>query len=141
MQTLTPKRILLDSIASLLFGFGVLGVASPFLLWWFIHGDYDRYIWIIHGPSPFSSFGSGPFQGGMYIGLLLCGGILIALSLLLKGYIWKGLIGSSNIYFKIVRWLIALAVVGVLGLFFLLWMATPKQRVNQLSPMTPQVRK
>jgi hypothetical protein len=140
MQTLTPKRILLDSIASLLFGLGILGITSSFWLWWFIHGDYDRYIWIIHGPSPFSNFGSGPFQGGMYILLLLCGGIFVTISLLLKGFIWKDLFSSSNTYFKVVRWLISFAALGILGLFLLLWMTTPKQQVNQLSPMTPQVR-
>lgn len=106
MNNLTPKEILLDSIASILLGLGALGIGSPFLLWWFIHGDYDRYIWIIHGPSPFSSFGSGPFQGDMYILLLLCGGIFVTISLLLKGFIWKELFSSSNTYFRLVRWLI-----------------------------------
>jgi len=44
-------------------------LVSPFLLYWFIHGDNERYLWIINGPEPFSSFGGGPFQ--FWIGAIL----------------------------------------------------------------------
>ena len=66
----------------LLIGIGIS--ISPIILYWFIHGDYDRYIWIINGPFPFNSFGGGPFQLLMYGGLLITGVVLIAVSLIVK---------------------------------------------------------
>lgn len=57
---------------------------SPIILYWFIHGDYERYIWIINGPFPFSSFGGGPFQLLMYVGLFILGVTLIAASLFIN---------------------------------------------------------
>jgi hypothetical protein len=45
----------------------------PFFLYWLIHGDYDRYIWLINGPPPFDEFGSGPFQLLMYLGFFSTG--------------------------------------------------------------------
>ncbi len=46
---------------------------SPILLYWFINGDYKRYIWIINGPKPFSDLGSGPLQLWLYMFLILLG--------------------------------------------------------------------
>ena len=60
-------------------GVGVVFLVSPFALYWFIHGDYDRYIWIINGPFPFSHFGGGPFQMVMYLVLFFGGVFLVAL--------------------------------------------------------------
>ena len=57
---------------------------SPIILYCFIHGDYERYIWIIKGPFPFSSFGGGPFQMLMYASLFITGIILIIISLIIK---------------------------------------------------------
>ncbi len=54
---------------------------SPIFMYWFIHGDYERYIWIINGPFPFKSFGGGPFQMLMYISLFITGAVFIFLSL------------------------------------------------------------
>lgn len=65
-------------LAPILIGAGVLLVVSPVVLYWFIHGDADRYLWIISGPAPFSSFGSGPFQLAMYAGLVTSGLLFIA---------------------------------------------------------------
>ena len=56
------KRAILDILSSLLLGLGLVYLASPFLLWWWIHGAYERYVWIIGGPRPYDSFGGGPFQ-------------------------------------------------------------------------------
>jgi hypothetical protein len=61
-------------------GLGILMIISPIFLRWFIHGDYERYIWLINGPEPFSKFGGGPFQLGMYIGLVVVGIILLITS-------------------------------------------------------------
>jgi hypothetical protein len=76
------KKVLSNVVLSL----GIIVVSSPFILYWFIHGNYERYIWIIRGTFPFNSFGSGPFQLFMYIGLSVIGVILIGLSILLKNY-------------------------------------------------------
>ncbi|CAN5568031.1 hypothetical protein BH24CHL1_BH24CHL1_08640 [soil metagenome] len=43
--------LLLDFISSLLIGLGVIAAFSPFALYWWIHADYNRYIWIIQGPT------------------------------------------------------------------------------------------
>ena len=59
---------------------GCLFILSPLLLYWFIHGDYDRYMWIINGPYPFSDFGSGPVQIWMDFVLVLIGVVLVGWS-------------------------------------------------------------
>ncbi len=43
-------------------GLGLIAVVSPVFFYWFIHGDTDRYLWIINGPPPFDQFGGGPYQ-------------------------------------------------------------------------------
>jgi hypothetical protein len=45
----------------------------PLFLYWLIHGDYDRYVWLINGPAPFDQFGGGPFQLFMGVGFLALG--------------------------------------------------------------------
>jgi len=70
--------------APVLLGAGFLLVVSPILIYWFIHGDADRYLWIINGPAPFNSLGSGPFQLYLYAGLVISGGLLIATVLVAK---------------------------------------------------------
>lgn len=71
-------------LSNFLLSIGILIIISPAFLYLFIHGDYDRYIWIINGPFPFSSFGGGPFQLLMYICLFIMGAVLIGASLILK---------------------------------------------------------
>lgn len=78
------KQSLKSFVSDLLLGLGFIFIISPAILYWFIHGNYDRYIWIINGPHPFSSFGGGPFQLFMYIGLLIVGIIFSGLSMILK---------------------------------------------------------
>jgi hypothetical protein len=56
-----------------LIGVGLVALAMPFFLYWLIHGDYDRYVWLINGPPPFDEFGSGPFQLLMYLGFFSTG--------------------------------------------------------------------
>jgi len=78
------KYIIFDLLRSLLIGTGFIFLISPLLLHWWIHGDYERYLWIIHGPAPYSQFGSGPYQLFMYIALLMIGFVLLALSLIFR---------------------------------------------------------
>ena len=77
----TMDKLTRDKLAPFLIGGGVLLVVSPVILYWFIHGDPERYLWIINGPPPFSSFGSGPFQLYMYAGLTFSGLLLTALGI------------------------------------------------------------
>ncbi|MCA0970813.1 hypothetical protein LCM20_09445 [Halobacillus litoralis] len=74
-------RVLYKLLSSLFLGLSLLFFLSPVGLYWFIHGDDDRYVWIIKGPYPFSQFGSGPFQLWMGIGLVLTGVICAVISL------------------------------------------------------------
>jgi hypothetical protein len=71
-------------LSNFLLSIGILTIVSPIFLYWFIHGDYERYIWIINGPFPFSSFGGGPFQMLTYISLFITGLVLIIISLIIK---------------------------------------------------------
>jgi hypothetical protein len=74
------KQKALIFLSQLLAGLGLVFILSPFVLYWFIHGNHDRYIWLIKGPYPFSSFGSGPFQLFMYAAMFLLGITLTASS-------------------------------------------------------------
>jgi hypothetical protein len=75
---------LIQIVSSLCLGLSFILFVSPIFLYWFIHGDYDRYIWIINGPFPFSHLGGGPFQLWTFIGLLFLGLIFVGLFLFLK---------------------------------------------------------
>lgn len=70
------KRYTLRALLYALQGIGISLIMSPLFLYWWIHGDYDRYLWIINGPSPYSNFGSGPYQAGLFAGLFAAGLIL-----------------------------------------------------------------
>lgn len=71
-------------ISDLLLGLGFIFIISPAILYLFIHGNYERYIWILNGPYPFSHFGGGPFQLFMSVGLFIVGIGLIVISMTLK---------------------------------------------------------
>ena len=81
------RRALGEFFSSLLLGFGTILLASPFLLWWWIHGSYERYVWIISGPYPYDNLGGGPFQVMVYSGLFAAGFVLISLALILRSLI------------------------------------------------------
>lgn len=72
-------------MSKILLAIGILFLLSPFFLSWFIHGSYERYIWLINGPYPFSSFGSGPFQLMLHVILIVLGLLSIIASLVIKG--------------------------------------------------------
>lgn len=83
------KCLLINLLSNLLLGLGFIFTISPAIVYWFIHSDYERYIWIMNGPYPFSHFGGGPFQLFMYICLLIVGVSLITISVILKKSIKK----------------------------------------------------
>lgn len=99
----------------ILLGGGAILLVAPFVLYWFIHGDYERYIWIINGPFPFSNFGSGPFQMGMYGALFLIGALLIAAAF----GIWKQKRFVSVIAFASIAVIIALGATSLSSFIYL----------------------
>jgi hypothetical protein len=70
--------------SALAFGLGVLCLAAPILLLWFIHGDNERYEWIISGPPPFDKFGSGPVQLALIAGCWVLAVCFFAVGLALR---------------------------------------------------------
>lgn len=79
-----PKLRAALAIRRILLCVGSVFLFSPILLYWFIHGSYERYIWIIHQPFPLSSFGGGPFQLWMDVGGVLVGVMLVTAALVIK---------------------------------------------------------
>ena len=76
------RGLIADTVSSLMLGLGVMLLASPFLLWWWIHGSYERYVWIISGPYPYDNLGGGPFQLTLYFGLFTAGSVLTSIALI-----------------------------------------------------------
>jgi hypothetical protein len=71
-------------IIDVLIGLGLVLIISPIVLYWFIHGNYERYIRIINGPFPFNSLGGGPFQIFVYSGLFIIGIVFIFIGFILR---------------------------------------------------------
>ncbi len=51
-----------DIAASACIGLGIVTLLTPLLLRWWLHGSYERFMWIISGPTPYNQLGSGPVQ-------------------------------------------------------------------------------
>ena len=77
-------KILFKLAISDLFDLGVIFIFSLFFLYWWIYGDYNRYLWIISGPFPYSNFGSGPFLSVLSGGLFVVGMLFILVSFVLR---------------------------------------------------------
>jgi hypothetical protein len=78
----------IDVTSAILLGSGVVLLASPAALYWWVHGDYDRYLWIIRGPSPYNQLGGGPFQLWTYVLLLILGLGGISVGLMLRRWFY-----------------------------------------------------
>ena len=63
---------------------GILFLLSPLFLHWFLHGSYERYLWIINGPYPLSHMGSALVQLLMYGGFILVGVVSVGVGYLRK---------------------------------------------------------
>lgn len=70
-EVMIEVQALKSCLSDLLLGLSFLFILSPAILYWFIHGSYERYIWLINGPYPFSHLGGGPFQIFLYAGLFI----------------------------------------------------------------------
>lgn len=86
-----PKRAIVDLVSSAILGLGILAMLFPLLLWWWLHGSPERYMWIISGPYPYDRLGGGPTQlwigaaaGGIGLILFLIG-VLIRRKYLMPG--------------------------------------------------------
>jgi len=102
-------------LSSILSGIGAVFLVSPFALYWFIHGSYERYVWIINGPFPFSNFGSGPFQMGMYSELFFIGVLLLTAAF----GIWKQKNVASVIAFAGIAIIVALGATSLSSFMYL----------------------
>lgn len=78
-----------DLASAALLGVGVLTALSPFALYWWIHGNDERYRWIISGPSPYDQFGGGPYQGAMYLSLLFFAAIELIVAVIWRYLIYR----------------------------------------------------
>lgn len=76
----TTSKLLRTLLALL----GVLFLAAPFLLYRFIHEDYERHMWLIKGPAPIDSIGSGTVQLWTSLLLAFIGVVLLASARLLN---------------------------------------------------------
>ncbi|MFZ5987379.1 MAG: hypothetical protein ACOYWZ_09700 [Bacillota bacterium] len=74
----------MKNLSRILFCLGIFLLFSPLLLYWSIHGDSERYIWLISRSFPFDRLGSAPFQLLVGTTLLLAGLIVIAASRFIK---------------------------------------------------------
>ena len=86
-----PGRAAADLVSSAILGLGILAMLFPLLLWWWLHGSPERYMWIISGPYPYDRLGGGPTQlwigaaaGGIGLILFLIG-VLIRRKYLMPG--------------------------------------------------------
>jgi len=80
-----------DVISVVLMGLGVITLMLIPALYWFIHGDHGRYMWVIRGPQPFSQFGGGPYQLWLGVCLLFIGSGMIVSALALRKWFWSAL--------------------------------------------------
>jgi hypothetical protein len=95
----------------LLFVLGIIFLSLPLIFIWLI-SNYERYVWLINGPYPFSHLGGGPFQLRVMALLGLLGVISVTISILLRKN--KGVIDMKTI--TLIS-LIAAFFLGIIGLF------------------------
>lgn len=76
--------MILNAIFCVLSIIGLIIIISPLFLYWWIHGNYERYLWIINGPAPYNKLGSGPYQFFLFSGLFLLGILFFVCALMLR---------------------------------------------------------
>lgn len=81
------RRALAGIVSSLLLGLGMVFLTSPFLLWWWILGSNELYVWITGGPYPYDDLGGRPFQVAVYPGSFATGFVLTSLALVLRSLV------------------------------------------------------
>lgn len=73
-----------DIVSSLLLGAGALLPLVPIIFVSWMHRADERYMWVIRGPYPFDSMGSGPFLIGLELKFLLAGAALFLCGYLIR---------------------------------------------------------
>jgi len=94
----SPAILIVRWFLCCLHGIGVSLILLPLALYWWIHGDHDRYLWIIRRPPPFSNLGSGPYQLRLYGILILAGISLTGVVAILKMYFRKKDLSSLDVH-------------------------------------------
>ncbi len=95
--------IVFSIMRTILIGISFLGFISPLLFYPWIHGDYDRYLWIIHQGYPCNSMGSGSWQLWYLvilpwiISILILGSVIIFSKENTKELFWGLIIGGGFI--------------------------------------------
>lgn len=84
LNTTDRSMVMRKLLSDFFLAVGTVFSLSPILLYWFIHGSYERYIWMIHQSYPLSAFGGGPFQMVLGLGLLLLGVSLLGIGWILR---------------------------------------------------------
>jgi hypothetical protein len=84
------RRAGLDFASAVTLGLGVSCLPAPILLLWFIHGDNERYEWLISGPPPFDQFGSGPVQLALVLGFWILAFGLLTIGVALRRRLARG---------------------------------------------------
>lgn len=64
-------------------GIGALVMLMLPAFFWFVHGSFERYLWVINGPDPFQYFGSGPFQLAVGSLIMIVSGVCFMAAFLL----------------------------------------------------------
>ena len=72
--------LVVDLASAFLLGLGAVTLLLLPCLYWLIHGDAERFQWIIRGPAPFNNLGSGPYL--LWLGLAI---FLSGLGMILSG--------------------------------------------------------
>lgn len=86
---------------------GIILLALPIIFIWLI-SDYQRYVWLINGPYPFSHLGGGPFQLRVMTLLVFLGVVSLTLSVVLRKN--KGVINMKTLT------MITAFLLGIVGL-------------------------
>lgn len=87
---MTRRQLAFDLATSALLGLGLVLLAAPAVFLWLIHGDGERYRWLISGPPPFDQWGSGPYQLFTCLWLVLASATCVGTATVLRRSALRG---------------------------------------------------
>ncbi len=76
-------------ISILFFIIGAFFFGCNFIFYYWLHGDFERYLWIINQPWPLSHLGGSSVQLLIYIAFTFTGLILLATGIYIQNLINK----------------------------------------------------
>lgn len=74
----------MKTIQTILLTLAIIVFLIPVILYYWINGNLERYLWIISGPPPYCYFGSGPYQLRMYLIFIGIGLFFLVFSFILR---------------------------------------------------------